>query len=61
MKFKKITTGTYSYYNKSNKKFTSHCIYALDEEGNVYKWIGNIKKWIRIEDVEIHSQSYGVE
>lgn len=46
-----ISTGIYSY-DKDYKQEFSHCIYGLDEDFEVWKFIPTLKEWIRLEDLE---------
>jgi len=50
--FVNITTGAYEYFSDRYKqKFQSHCIYALDENGQIWKYITQKKKFILLDDL----------
>lgn len=52
-KFIQIATGEYDYQDSkqhNSVKYRGHCLYALDEEGQIWKWVvpngqGMWKKW----------------
>ena len=50
MKIIQIATGQYTYSscndNEEEIQATSHCIYALDEDGVVYKHFNQGNKWV---------------
>ena len=48
-KFIQITTGQYSFA-KSDQNFNKvqeigHCVYGLDKEGQIWKWVCQNGKW----------------
>lgn len=43
-KFIQIVTGEYTY-NSYGSQEKSHVVYALDENGNVHKYIPSINEW----------------
>lgn len=49
-RFRQIATGQYTFQNKDNTVFESHCIYGLDENGCVWKWQVKEKKWILLSE-----------
>lgn len=52
-------TGQYEYFQKGefNEKMVSHCVYGLDDRGDIYKWLPKLKKWIAIEEIDVdHNQ-----
>lgn len=56
--FIQIFTGEYTYTNFHGEKVKSHCLYALGENGEVYKYIPKERKWIIMEDLDLN---YGME
>jgi hypothetical protein len=55
-KFIAICTGEYSYRTKGTFAETehSHCIYGLDKEGQVWKFLPPKKDWVKLEDIEVN-------
>jgi len=52
-KIVQIATGSYTYKNHENfnpKQETSHCIYALGDDGIVYKHHHDTNNWIPLLD-----------
>ena len=54
-KFKQIVTGIYSYKNKFGMQEFSHALYALDEEGNIFKYCVIEDKFITLSNSNINS------
>lgn len=54
LNFVQITTGNYTYKNKEGNQETSHSIYGLNGDGEVYKYIPMKKMWIRLEDLDFN-------
>lgn len=51
-KFINITTGAYDFWSEKYKtKFRSHCVYALDEDGNVWKFLVPKRKYVLLEEL----------
>jgi len=57
-KFIQITTGEYSYEKLvygEKKQFKGHCLYALDNQGQIWKWAVREDKgrWAKFEDCKV--------
>jgi hypothetical protein len=55
MKFIQLATGNYTYEKQveyAKKQFIGHCVYGLDEEGQIWKYVCQNKKWLwaKLED-----------
>lgn len=50
IEFIQISTGSYTYVNNEGITLQSHCIYGLDDEGNIWKWQVKAKEWILLKD-----------
>lgn len=51
--FVSIATGSYEYWSdKYNCKMKSHCVYTLDDKGQVWKYITVQKNFVLIDDLK---------
>lgn len=62
MKIKQIATGEYNVKTKSGEQILRHAIYALDEDGIVWKAILNKNTnkliWVKLEDLNFDVLRY---
>lgn len=49
-KFIQIATGEYTYNSNYGDKNRGHCVYALDQSGQIWKWIPGHAKWLKLEE-----------
>ena len=56
--FIQIVTGVYTYKTKSGQEFLSHAIYALDEKGEVFKYVPARGEWFEINKCNIKLFNY---
>jgi hypothetical protein len=55
IRFTQIETAQYTYDDIGGQKI-SHSLYALDELGDVYKFIPSRKIWVRVEELNISNR-----
>jgi len=58
-KFKQIAVGEYTFQAANGELMQSHSVYALDDDGQIWKYINQTSEFIKIEDVEIKSTDRG--
>jgi hypothetical protein len=52
--FVQFGTGPYSYMKKGyNDVLISHCLYALDEKGEMWKFVPSKQDWYNFTDLRI--------
>lgn len=56
--FVQIETGVYTYKTKEGREFLSHALYALDEAGQIFKYIPGKGKWLKLEECNIKMFTY---
>ena len=58
MKIIQIATGTYNYMQPSrygdDTEMFSHCVYALGDDGVVYKYMNASKKWVPLLEKQLN-------
>lgn len=51
--FVNIATGEYDYWSEKHKsKFRSHCVYALDDKGRVWKYLAPKKRYVLLDELD---------